>query len=90
MTFERGSSALPATAEAVIIGAGVNGLSTAYQLTRKGIRPVVLERSHIGAGATGKSGALVRAHYSNPQETQLAPGCSMGSPNPPSPLPRRP
>ncbi len=72
MTFDRGASALPVTAEAVIIGAGVNGLSTAYQLTRKGIRPVVLERSHIGAGATGKSGALVRAHYSNPQETQLA------------------
>ena len=66
------STAFPSTAEAVVIGGGVNGLSTAYQLTRKGIRPVVLERSHIGAGATGKSGALVRAHYTNPQETQLA------------------
>jgi sarcosine oxidase subunit beta len=72
MTFEGNSSAFPTTAEAVVIGGGVNGLSTAYQLTRKGIRPVVLERSHIGAGATGKSGALVRAHYTNPQETQLA------------------
>lgn len=72
MPIEANSSAIPATAEAVIIGAGVNGLSTAYQLTRKGIRPVVLERSHIGAGATGKSGALVRSHYSNPEETQLA------------------
>lgn len=72
MSVETKSSAIPATAEAVIIGAGVNGLSTAYQLTRKGIRPVVLERSHIGAGATGKSGALVRAHYTNPEETQLA------------------
>lgn len=72
MTFETSSSAFPATAEAVVIGGGVNGLSTAYQLTRKGIRPVVLERSHIGAGATGKSGALVRAHYTNPQETKLA------------------
>ncbi|MCA9859960.1 MAG: FAD-binding oxidoreductase [Thermomicrobiales bacterium] len=72
MSTELNSPALPATAEAVIIGAGVNGLSAAYQLTRKGIRPVVLERSHIAAGATGKSGALVRAHYTNPQETQLA------------------
>jgi glycine/D-amino acid oxidase-like deaminating enzyme len=72
MTFETSSSPFPASAEAVVIGGGVNGLSTAYQLTRKGIRPVVLERSHIGAGATGKSGALVRAHYTNPQETQLA------------------
>lgn len=72
MSFTNEPTALPATAEAVIIGAGVNGLSAAFQLTRKGIRPVVLERSHIGAGATGKSGALVRAHYTNPQETQLA------------------
>lgn len=72
MTFETSSAAFPATAEAVVIGGGVNGLSTAYQLTRKGIHPVVLERTHIGAGATGKSGALVRAHYTNPQETQLA------------------
>lgn len=72
MTIETKASEIPSTAEAVVIGAGVNGLSAAYQLTRKGIRPVVLERSHIGAGATGKSGALVRAHYTNPQETQLA------------------
>jgi len=72
MTFDATSSPLPTTAEVVIVGAGVNGLSAAYQLTRKAIRPVVLERSHIGAGATGKSGALVRAHYTNPQETKLA------------------
>ena len=72
MSFETSSTPLPTVAEAVVIGGGVNGLSAAYQLTRKGIRPVVLERSHIGAGATGKSGALVRAHYSNPEETQLA------------------
>lgn len=72
MTFDASSSPFPAAAEVVIVGAGVNGLSTAYQLTRKAIRPVVLERSHIGAGATGKSGALVRAHYTNPQETKLA------------------
>ncbi len=72
MSFETSSTAFPTVAEAVVIGGGVNGLSAAYQLTRKGIRPVVLERSHIGAGATGKSGALVRSHYSNPEETQLA------------------
>lgn len=72
MSFKTRSTDFPTAAEAVVIGGGVNGLSAAYQLTRKGIRPVVLERSHIGAGATGKSGALVRAHYSNPEETQLA------------------
>lgn len=63
---------LPRTAEVVVIGGGVNGASTAFQLTRRGVRDVVLlERRQLGAGATGKSGALVRAHYSNVPETRL-------------------
>ncbi|HEV2128351.1 MAG TPA: FAD-binding oxidoreductase [Thermomicrobiales bacterium] len=61
------------TAEAVVIGGGVNGTSIAFHLAKAGLRDVVLlERWHLGAGATGKSGALVRMHYSNLPETQLA------------------
>lgn len=63
---------VPRTAEVVVIGGGVIGLSTAFQLTRHGVRDVVvLERADLGAGATGKSGALVRAHYTNAAETAL-------------------
>ncbi len=63
---------LPRTAEVVVIGGGVNGLSTACQLTKRGLRDVVvLERRQLGAGASGKSGALVRAHYANPHESRL-------------------
>jgi sarcosine oxidase subunit beta len=63
---------LPRTADVVVIGGGVNGASTAFQLTRRGVRDVVvLERRQLGAGATGKSGALVRAHYANVPETRL-------------------
>ncbi len=63
---------LPASADIVVIGAGVNGASAAFQLARRGAgRVVLLERRHLGAGATGKSGALVRAHYPNRPETQL-------------------
>lgn len=62
---------LPRTAEVVVIGGGVNGVSTAYQLARRGVDVVLLERRQLGAGATGKSGALVRAHYSNPVEAKL-------------------
>lgn len=63
---------LPATAEAVVIGGGVNGLSTAFQLTMRGMREVVvLEKGHLGSGASGKSGALVRAHYTNVPEARL-------------------
>jgi sarcosine oxidase subunit beta len=62
-----------ATADVVIIGAGVNGLSTAFRLAQQGAgRIVVVERTHVAGGASGKSGALVRMHYSNAPESELA------------------
>ena len=61
------------TADVVIVGAGVNGASTAFHLAQAGMRNVVVvERHHVAAGATGKSGALVRMHYTNEPETRLA------------------
>jgi sarcosine oxidase subunit beta len=60
-------------ADVVIIGAGVNGTSTAFHLAKAGVKHiVVVERQHVGAGATGKSGALVRTNYANEPETRLA------------------
>lgn len=62
-----------ATADVVVVGAGVNGLSTAFQLAKAGVKKVlVVERRHVAAGASGKSGALVRMHYTNEPETRLA------------------
>jgi sarcosine oxidase subunit beta len=61
------------TADVVIIGAGVNGTSTALHLARAGVKNIkVVERKHLAAGASGKSGALVRTHYTNKPETELA------------------
>ena len=66
------STSLPPSADIVIVGAGVNGLATAYELSKRGAgRIIVLERKHIGAGASGKSGALVRQHYTNTDEAKL-------------------
>ncbi len=63
---------LPPGADVVIIGGGITGLSTAFQLAKRGVRKVVvLERRHLGSGATGKSGALVRCHYANVPEARL-------------------
>jgi sarcosine oxidase subunit beta len=57
----------------VVIGGGVIGLSTAFQLAKRGVRDVVvLERRFLGWGATGKSGALVRCHYANLPEALMA------------------
>ncbi|MFI6042056.1 NAD(P)/FAD-dependent oxidoreductase [Nocardia sp. NPDC051321] len=63
----------PKTADVVIIGGGIVGVSTAFQLAKRGIRDVVVvERQQLGAGATGKSGALIRCHYANVPEARLA------------------
>jgi sarcosine oxidase, subunit beta len=61
------------SADVVIVGGGVNGASVAFNLARLGVRRVVLlERRHLGAGASGKSGSLVRMHYTNEAESRLA------------------
>jgi sarcosine oxidase subunit beta len=64
---------MSATADIVIIGGGANGTSTAFHLAPAGARNIrLLERRHLAAGATGKSGALVRMHYTNAHEARLA------------------
>lgn len=61
------------TAEVVVVGAGIIGASTAYWLTEMELCDVVIVEQRVpAAGATGKSGALVRLHYPNPYETRLA------------------
>ena len=55
--------------DVVVIGGGGHGLATAYYLaSRHGITNVaVLERSYIGAGATGRNTTIVRANYKMPE-----------------------
>ena len=60
------------TADIVIVGAGVHGASLAFHLTRRGVRPHVLEAKFIAAGATGRSSGLVRMHYDLEPESRLA------------------
>jgi sarcosine oxidase subunit beta len=64
---------MSSTADAVVVGGGVVGASVAFHLASMGIGHVVLcERRFLAAGATGKSGALVRMHYTNEPEARLA------------------
>lgn len=66
------TTATTATADAIVIGAGVQGASLAFHLAERGARVLVVERSGVAAGATGRSSGLVRMHYDLLAETKLA------------------
>jgi sarcosine oxidase subunit beta len=67
------SSPLPKTADIVILGAGVMGASIAFHLSRrKAGKIVIIDKDHVGRGASGRSSALIRMHYSFAPEVQLA------------------
>jgi glycine/D-amino acid oxidase-like deaminating enzyme len=60
------------TADVVIIGGGVTGCSIAYHLVRRGIgNVVVVEKNFLASGATGKSSACVRQHYTTPETCRM-------------------
>src|SRR6516162_9045495 len=57
----------------LIVGGGVMGTSIAFALSQRKVgRVVVLEKSYLGAGSSGKSGAIVRQHYSNRLTAEMA------------------
>jgi sarcosine oxidase, subunit beta len=63
------------TADCIIIGGGVMGASIAYHLAKQGGgRIVLLERQALCNGTTGRSGAIVRQHYSNDFTIRMAKG----------------
>ena len=52
-------SGFPTEADAVIVGAGITGCSTAYRLAKRGLRVVVLEKDDIAHEASGRTMAAV-------------------------------
>jgi len=73
---------LPASARCVIIGAGIHGLSTGLHLAQRlkaqgrtvgapGDRIVILDKTGIGAGASGIACGVVRNNYYQPAMREL-------------------
>lgn len=58
--------------DVIIIGGGIMGCSTAYQLASAGLDVIVLEKESLGSGSTGKSSAIIRQHYSNRVTARMA------------------
>ena len=59
-------------ADVVVIGGGVNGVSIAYALAARGVKTVLVEKGALASGASGRSSALVRMHYTNEWDARLA------------------
>ncbi|MCP4165680.1 MAG: FAD-binding oxidoreductase [Chloroflexi bacterium] len=63
----------PKTADIIIIGGGVIGVSIAFHLARmRAAKVVLVERKQLAGGASGLSSGLVRMHYDNPIEAEFA------------------
>jgi sarcosine oxidase subunit beta len=67
-----GATPLPAQADVVVIGGGIMGLSIAHALAQEGQRSVVvLEKSYLVSGASGRNGGGVRAQWSSEDFVEL-------------------
>jgi sarcosine oxidase, subunit beta len=59
-------------ADCIIIGGGITGVSTAFQLAGRGLKRVlVLEKTFVGAGGTGRSVGIVRQLYPTREASEM-------------------
>jgi len=56
----------------IIIGGGIMGCSSAYELARRGVKVALFEKKSIGEGPSGESSAIIRQHYSNELTARMA------------------
>lgn len=59
------------TADVIIIGGGVAGLSTAMQLAGRDARVIVVERERLGNGSTGRAAGLLGQLRGNIEHTRM-------------------
>lgn len=63
---------LPDRAALVVIGGGIMGLATAYEMAKLGVEDiVVLEKGYLCSGASGRNGGGVRAQWSSEENVRL-------------------
>ena len=66
---------LPATVSTLVIGAGVHGLSTAWHLAQQGEEVLILDKTGVGAGASGIACGVIRNNYFQPAMSELMAAC---------------
>lgn len=59
--------------DAIIIGAGISGASTTFELSKKGYKTMNVDKlPAAGHGSTGNTSAIIRTHYSTLEGTAIA------------------
>ena len=66
---------LPRSVPFLVVGAGVHGLSTAWQLAQRGEEVLVVDKATIAAGASGIACGVVRNNYFQPAMSELMASC---------------
>ena len=62
---------IPASADVVIIGGGIVGVSTAWFLARQGVSVALCEKGHIAGEQSGRNWGWVRQQCRSPVELPL-------------------
>jgi len=62
---------LPKRVDVVIVGAGIIGIATAYELTRKGLQVVVLDKGRVAAEQSSRNWGWVRKQNRDEREIPL-------------------
>ena len=60
------------TADVIIVGGGVHGASTAYELAKAGVKVVLFEKEYLGSGGSGRSAAGLRQHFGTETNLHMA------------------
>lgn len=58
--------------DCIIIGGGIFGCSTGYELTKLGYKVLIIEKEYLGAGSTGRCIGGIRQQFSTPNSIKLA------------------
>jgi glycine/D-amino acid oxidase-like deaminating enzyme len=66
------SPELPKSADAVVIGAGIVGVFTAYYLAQRGVRVALVEKGQVGAEQSGRNWGWCRQQNRDARELPIA------------------
>ena len=60
------------TYDVIVIGGGIMGCCSAYELASRGLKVALFDKIGIGEGPTAESSAIIRQHYSNELTAKMA------------------